>query len=272
MTIFTPRPQWIVDLINELAGSAGGVWGSITGTLSNQTDLQTALNGKANSTHTHVIGDVTNLQTSLDNKLDDSQLDTDTTLAANSDTKIASQKAVKAYVDANAPLLELVGSYTFTGSESSYTFSSIPTDKTTLIIEFYGRSQRAAQAASVVGFRCNGDTANNYAYQRFDSNLTTNAGDGNVTQSMACRIGIPAANAPANEMGIFRIAILGYRSSFRKILTGNGSYRIGSTNSGLYVSIHSGVWENTAAITSLTLVDINAANLVSGSTVNLYAQ
>jgi hypothetical protein len=34
-------------------GGGGGTWGSITGTLSNQTDLQTALNGKANTSHTH---------------------------------------------------------------------------------------------------------------------------------------------------------------------------------------------------------------------------
>jgi hypothetical protein len=59
---------------------AGGVWGAITGTISAQTDLQSALTAK----------------------LDDSQLDTDGTLAANSDTKIASQKAVKTYVVANA--------------------------------------------------------------------------------------------------------------------------------------------------------------------------
>lgn len=38
-------------------------------------------------------------QTALDGKLDDSQLDTDGTLAANSDTRIATQKAVKGYVD-----------------------------------------------------------------------------------------------------------------------------------------------------------------------------
>ena len=38
-------------------------------------------------------------QTALDAKLDDSQLDTDGTLAANSDTKIASQKATKTYTD-----------------------------------------------------------------------------------------------------------------------------------------------------------------------------
>lgn len=48
------------------------------------------------------IADITGLQTALDNKLDDSQLDTDGTLAADSDSLIATQKAVKTYVDANA--------------------------------------------------------------------------------------------------------------------------------------------------------------------------
>jgi hypothetical protein len=59
--------------VDTSGGGGGGTWGSITGTLSAQTDLQSA----------------------LDAKLDDSQLDTDSTFAANSDSKIASQKAVK---------------------------------------------------------------------------------------------------------------------------------------------------------------------------------
>lgn len=41
-------------------------------------------------------------QAALDAKLDDSQLDTDITLAANSDTRISSQKATKGYSDAHA--------------------------------------------------------------------------------------------------------------------------------------------------------------------------
>jgi hypothetical protein len=38
---------------------SGGTWGSITGTLSAQTDLQSALNAKAATSHTHVMADVT---------------------------------------------------------------------------------------------------------------------------------------------------------------------------------------------------------------------
>jgi hypothetical protein len=97
-----------------------------------------ALAGKANSSHAHAIADVTGLQTALDGKeatitagttsqyfrgdksfqtldksavglsnvdnvqqLPSSYLDTDGTLAANSDVKVASQKAAKTYVDAH---------------------------------------------------------------------------------------------------------------------------------------------------------------------------
>ena len=52
----------------NVAASASASWGSISGTLSSQTDLNSALAGKANSAHTHAIADVTNLQTSLDAK------------------------------------------------------------------------------------------------------------------------------------------------------------------------------------------------------------
>jgi hypothetical protein len=68
--------------------TGASAWGSITGTLSAQTDLQTA----------------------LDAKLDDSQLDVDGTLAANSDAKIASQKATKTYVDAHTVTLPIAES------------------------------------------------------------------------------------------------------------------------------------------------------------------
>lgn len=46
----------------------GAEWGDITGTLSAQTDLQTALDGKAASSHTHTIANTTGLQAALDGK------------------------------------------------------------------------------------------------------------------------------------------------------------------------------------------------------------
>jgi hypothetical protein len=55
-------------LLWQDAGAGGGVWGTITGTLSDQTDLQQALNGKSALVHSHAIADVTGLQAALDGK------------------------------------------------------------------------------------------------------------------------------------------------------------------------------------------------------------
>lgn len=65
--------------------AANPVWGGITGTLSSQTDLQSALDAKQNS-----------LGYTAENE---ANKDTDGTLAANSDTKYPSQKAAKTYID-----------------------------------------------------------------------------------------------------------------------------------------------------------------------------
>ena len=43
----------------ETGATADQAWGDIGGTLSNQTDLQSALDAKANSSHTHVLADIT---------------------------------------------------------------------------------------------------------------------------------------------------------------------------------------------------------------------
>ena len=52
-----------VSLVGRVAtleqAGASPAWGSITGTLSNQTDLQSALDGKAASSHTHSAADIT---------------------------------------------------------------------------------------------------------------------------------------------------------------------------------------------------------------------
>lgn len=55
-----------IDEVDALIGSVGSsTWGSIGGTLSNQTDLQNALNAKASSSHTHSQSEITNLVSDL---------------------------------------------------------------------------------------------------------------------------------------------------------------------------------------------------------------
>jgi hypothetical protein len=77
----------------DLTVSGSAAWGSITGTLSTQTDLQTALNGKqaagsyAAAVHTHAQADVTNLVSDLAAKQPlDSDLTTIAGLTATTDS------------------------------------------------------------------------------------------------------------------------------------------------------------------------------------------
>jgi hypothetical protein len=62
-----PLPQYLMRYEGG-TGPGAVAWGDITGTLSSQTDLNSALSGKAASTHTHAISDTTGLQTALDGK------------------------------------------------------------------------------------------------------------------------------------------------------------------------------------------------------------
>ncbi len=97
-------------LIAVGGGGGSAAWGGILGTLSNQTDLQAALDSKVPNTRTvngkPLSSDIVldNNDIGLGNVLDVAQIpaswvDTDGTLSANSDSKIPTQKAVKTYAD-----------------------------------------------------------------------------------------------------------------------------------------------------------------------------
>lgn len=77
----------------EVIGDQGttAIWGSVSGTLADQTDLQAALNLKADTTalagyallaHAHDINSITGLQSALDGKVDDSQVLTNVPVGA----------------------------------------------------------------------------------------------------------------------------------------------------------------------------------------------
>lgn len=118
----------VITIAAESAGGSGA-WGGITGTLAAQTDLQAALDAKAttsaltvhtgNTSNPHAV---TKTQVGLSAVTNDAQLkaadlDTDATMAANSDSKVASQKAVKTALALKAPL----ASPTLTGTPAAPT-------------------------------------------------------------------------------------------------------------------------------------------------------
>lgn len=69
-----PSGAFLVSALNTQLGSTvwqgGGsgtpAWGAIVGTLADQTDLQSALNGKANSSHTHTLAQISDITVTSD--------------------------------------------------------------------------------------------------------------------------------------------------------------------------------------------------------------
>lgn len=88
----TSSSNYAVSWQNDLNTTPS--WGNITGSISSQTDLNSALNGKASTTHVHAISDVTNLQTTISNIQNDlnnkaSSLSLNTGLATKADANNA---------------------------------------------------------------------------------------------------------------------------------------------------------------------------------------
>ena len=85
----------------DIAVSGGVAWGNVTGTLSNQTDLQTALNGKSNTGHGHGINDISGLQTALDGKATTASVTTVSTDLASLTTVVAGKQNTLGFTPEN---------------------------------------------------------------------------------------------------------------------------------------------------------------------------
>lgn len=134
MRRYTINPQGgtsAVDFVDVPAGSGGSAWGGITGTLSAQTDLQTALDGKqvsgsyAAAAHSHAIADVTGLQTALDGKQVSGTYATGTGTASGTNTgdNAANSNYASDYRAANF----VAGTHYLTPSGSAASLTGFPT-------------------------------------------------------------------------------------------------------------------------------------------------
>jgi hypothetical protein len=171
--------------------------------------------------------------------------------------------------------LTLIDSHTFAGSTDTHTFSSIPGTYRDLILVFNGRSDRAGQATSVAAIRLNGDTtAANYYTQTINASATTiNTSNDAGSVGYMLKHTIPAATAVAGYAAFIEAKIAKYAgTTFHKHASSEDSYGSAASAAGHSTFRAGGHWLSTAAVTSLTFFDINAANFTSGTTVELYGR
>ncbi len=149
----------------------------------------------------------------------------------------------------------------FYGSAQTYTFSSIPQDYGRLIIR--GGLNMQSGYSGQLGIRFNGDTGTNYythtSLVRADTQALSEAA---TLDTQFNPIG--NGSIDGNNTYIFEIEITNYKSTtLRKsvsILLTNTS--TGSSYTGIQIA--DGTWNNTAAITSITLFNRQNSNTFAG--------
>jgi hypothetical protein len=147
---------------------------------------------------------------------------------------------------------ESIATITGNGSASTFTFSSIPSGYTHLQIRLIARGVRAFTTEQFA-IRFNGDTGNNYAYHKLVGDGVSLIASATTSTNIIYPFAFPAATATANCFTAGIIDIYDFASTNKtKTIRALGGYDIGS-GSPSEDNVSSGFWNNTAAITSVTV-------------------
>jgi hypothetical protein len=176
---------------------------------------------------------------------------------------IASSGGVAAAGDFESIATVTVGA----GGQSSVTFSSIPSTYQHLQVRYMPRIS-TSDTAENCWLQFNGDTGSNYTFHFLDGNGSSASagGAGSQTRIFAGRAG--AASSGSNIFGANVLDVLDYANTnkYKTARILGGIDRNGDGN----IRLDSGVWMNTAAVTSLTISPTTANNFVQYSSFALY--
>lgn len=159
--------------------------------------------------------------------------------------------------------MKLIETKTLLSDASVISFTSIPQDATDLVVLMSVRTTQVISSWSDVILRFNGSTTN-YSTRNLYSDSGGGAGPLAET-SLTMRISM--ASNTANTFASNQAYIPNYAGSTAKSLS---IENVQETNGATaFNAIIAGLWNDTSAITSLSLTAPNG-NLVAGSTISLY--
>lgn len=163
---------------------------------------------------------------------------------------------------------ELISTTTLSSLSSTVTFSSIPQTYQHLELRVTARTNANIQNSTQIRLRMNGDTGSNYAYHDLYGNGSSAVSNSAATQP-EIRLNGFGDTSVTNNWGVGIVNILDYKNTNKNKVT---RLLAGTANNSYYNRIYlsSGVWINTAAITSLTLNELNGYGWTSGSRFSLY--
>jgi len=165
----------------------------------------------------------------------------------------------------------VIGHQELSGGASSVSFSSIAADYDHLYLLSSTRSDEST-VNSYLNFQVNGDTGSNYTRRAINFNSTSPnspTGDGG---SVWIYQWLPGGSAPSDTFGICETYFLNYANTdgYKQILS-TGTNASGSTTASEYGARFSGgVWESTAAINRVDVIQESGDDFVQYSTFTLY--
>lgn len=154
-----------------------------------------------------------------------------------------------------AKTYEPIATYTIPSTTSSYTFSSIPSTYTDLVL--VTSIQRTSAGNTRVRF--NGDTATNYSTTWMEGNGSAASSSRSSNQTF---LTLDYSNSTSNWVSsIANVMNYANTTTYKTMINRTG-------DAGVVVLAYAQLWRSTAAITSLTL--ISDTNFATGSTFTLY--
>jgi hypothetical protein len=151
---------------------------------------------------------------------------------------------------------EPIATQTLETATATVTFNSVPQTYTDLVIV---AQMRLTSGPQLIFLRFNSDAGSNYSVTRIYG-----SGSSAVSDRYSNQLGIDCAFIPSTDWGIANINIQNYSNSTTHKTV------LDRWNTSSFTVFLSGLWRNTAAITSIVLVPNAGATFVSGSTFTLY--
>ena len=162
---------------------------------------------------------------------------------------------------------ESIATSTLTTSTADITFSSIPSTYTHLQIRFIAKSTNSATAADNLAFRFNSDTGGNYTRHYLDGSGTSATAGPNTGVTQVYATCAQTSSTP-DAFGVGVLDILDYTNT-NKYTTTRALSGADFNASGGAIQFTSGLWLNTAAITTINIRALSG-NLTQYSQFALY--
>ena len=150
------------------------------------------------------------------------------------------------------------------GGASTIDFVSIPSTYTDLCLKFSLRTSRGTFASDLVRVDFNGSSSSQSLRLLEGAGTSVSSFSLSTTQVASGTTSVSTANTFSNG----ELYIPNYTSSTHKSISSDSVTENNSTNGPLYLV--AGLWSNTAAITRITLTDVNSAIIQQYSTATLY--